>query len=66
MNIEKIKEHYEHAKQKHPRFCNSLLPTDRSDEEINDEIDLHLRTARLITERMEEEGRLLPQMVLNC
>jgi hypothetical protein len=66
MNIEKIKEHYEHAKQKHPHFCNSLLPTDRSDEEINDEIDLHLRTARLITERMEEEGRLLPQMVLNC
>ena len=65
MNIEKIKEHYEHAKAKHPYFCNSLLPTDRS-EEIEDEIDLHLRTARLIAERMEEEERLLPQMTLNC
>ena len=27
MNIEKIKEHYFHAKEKHPRFCDRLLPT---------------------------------------
>ena len=66
MNIEKIREHYEHAKQKHPYFCNSLLPTNMSSDEVKDEIDLHLRKARLITEIMEEEERLLPQMILNC
>jgi hypothetical protein len=26
MNIEKIREHYEHAKAKHPYFCDYLLP----------------------------------------
>lgn len=66
MNIEKIKEHYEHAKEKHPYFCNSLLPTNMSSDEVKDEIDLHLRTARLVVESMEEEERLLPQMILNC
>lgn len=66
MNIEKIRERYEHSKQKHPYFCNSLLPTDMSSDEVKDEIDLHLRTARLIIERMEEEERLHPQMILNC
>lgn len=28
MNIEKIKEHYDHAREKHPYFCDRLLPTE--------------------------------------
>jgi hypothetical protein len=50
MNIEKIKEHYEHAKEKHPYFCDGLLPTDIdmgwSKGEVLQKIVLELRLAR--------------------
>ncbi len=28
MNIEKIQQHYDHAREKHPYFCDRILPTE--------------------------------------
>lgn len=70
MNIEKIKEHYEHAKKKHPYFCDGLLPTDTdkgwSKGEVLQKIVLELRLAR---DRIEVGGRIgncLWNEILNC
>lgn len=30
MNLEKVTEHYEHAKAKHPHFCDMLFPHDKT------------------------------------
>lgn len=70
MNIEKIKEHYEHAKAKHPYFCDGLLPTqvssDWSKGVVLQKIVLELRLAR---ERIGVGGKIgnrLWNEVLNC
>lgn len=70
MNIEKIREHYEHAKAKHPYFCDGLLPTDTdsgwSKGEVLQKIVLELRLAR---DRIEVGGKIgnrLWNEILNC
>jgi hypothetical protein len=64
--IDKIKQHYEHAKQKHPRFCDSLLPEGRSLVSLEKEVEENLENARLDIETAERLGRLIPQILLNC
>jgi hypothetical protein len=64
--IEKIKQHYEHAKAKHPYFCDSLLPEGRSLASLESEIEENLDNARLDIETAERHGRLIPQILLNC
>ena len=66
MNIEKIKEHYEHAKAKHPYFCDSLLPEGRSLASLESDIENNLDTARNDIETAERNGHLIPQVLLNC
>jgi hypothetical protein len=68
--IDKIKEHYNHAREKHPYFCDGLLPTqvssDWSKGEVLQKIVLELRLAR---ERIEVGGKIgnrLWNEVLNC
>lgn len=68
--IEKIREHYEHAKKKHPYFCDGLLPTDTdkgwSKGEVLQKIVLELRLAR---DRIEVGGKIgnrLWNEILNC
>lgn len=68
--IEKIQEHYEHAKDKHPYFCDGLLPTDTDKGwnrgEVLQKIVLELRLAR---DRIEVGGKIgnrLWNEILNC
>lgn len=39
MNIEKIREHYEHAKSKHPYFCDKIAPVDLDKEDREGLVD---------------------------
>jgi hypothetical protein len=70
MNIEKIREHYEHAKEKHPYFCDGLLPTDIdmgwSKGEVLQKIVLELRLARDRIEVGGKSGNRLWNEILNC
>ena len=46
MNIEKIKEHYDHAREKHPCFCNHMIPPTWNKESVRDNLNFirdHLR-----------------------
>jgi hypothetical protein len=64
--IEKIKQHYNHAREKHPYFCDSLLPEGRSLVSLEKEVEENLENARLDIESAERLGRLIPQILLNC
>ncbi len=68
--IDKIKQHYNHACEKHPYFCDGLLPTQVSSYwskgEVIQKIVLELRLAR---ERIGVGGKIgncLWNEVLNC
>lgn len=68
--IEKIKQHYNHAREKHPYFCDGLLPTqvssDWSKGEVLQKIVLELRLARDRIEGGGKIGNRLWNEVLNC
>jgi hypothetical protein len=66
MNIEKIKQHYNHAREKHRYFCDSLLPKDRSTDNIKGTIKKNLLAARADIAYSESNGCLIPQVLLNC
>lgn len=70
MNIEKIREHYEHAKEKHPYFCDGLLPTQFKDcmteEEMISIIAWNIRKARAKIKLCIKSGNVLWNEVLNC
>jgi hypothetical protein len=68
--IEKIKQHYNHAKQKHPYFCDGLLPTQVKDG-MTEEAMIHIIAWNLNVERKRlkrgiELGNVLWNEVLNC
>jgi hypothetical protein len=58
--IEKIKEHYNHAKQKHPYFCDKLSYSDK------DSIDSFLCTSRTILKNAIKCGCVSFNDVLIC
>jgi hypothetical protein len=66
MNIEKIKEHYEHAKQKHPYFCDCMNPPYLTPEQIKFTIDDRLHIIRKRIERGYELGNTEWDEILNC
>lgn len=66
MNIDKIREHYEHAKEKHPYFCDGILPKDRSTDNIKGTIKKNLLAARADIAYSESNGCLITQAILNC
>jgi hypothetical protein len=66
MHIEKIREHYEHAKQKHPYFCDSLLPKYISKPDRCKQIKGCLEASRLEIEERTAENILTPRDLLNC
>ena len=67
MNIEKIKQHYEHAKEKHPYFCDALLPhREYSFKMIHELIDANLALARNRIEVGVRDGNVMWNELLNC
>ena len=61
MNIEKIKEHYDHAREKHPYFCDILVPYMYSTEDS----DGHLRVLRNVLKNAKP-GSFTMTDALNC
>ena len=68
--LDAITRHFKHAVEKHPYFCDGLLPTqvskDWSDGEVRDTIVNNLRLARERLEASEKLGNRLWNEVLNC
>ena len=66
MNIEKIKEHYDHAREKHPYFCDLLQPIPATQEEIDFLIAKTLANIRVWNKTKAAENRLVWDSVLDC
>lgn len=66
MKIEKIREHYEHAKQEHPYFCDRMNPSYLTPEQIKFAIDDSLHIIRERIERGYEVGNAEWDEILNC
>ena len=66
MNIEKIREHYEHAKEKHPYFCDWVIPETYTPKEIRKRIDDTLQKCREDIALAEGVGVLSWDDILNC
>lgn len=68
--VEKIQEHYTHAKEKHPYFCDGLLPTQVKDgmtkEEMIGIIAWNIQTTRERIRHGIKSGNVLWNEVLNC
>jgi hypothetical protein len=68
--IEKIKQHYEHARAKHSYFCDGLLPTQVKDgmteEAMIGSIAWNIQAARARIKRGIKFGNVLWNEVLNC
>ena len=67
-NISNIIKHYAHAKEKHPYFCDNLLPRDIEPPElpVEEQIELNLAIARRRIESGEKIGNLLWNEILDC
>lgn len=63
MNIEKIQEHYDHAREKHPYFADMLFLWDDNDVE---EAKRYLESVRMILNIEREEGKVCTETLLNC
>jgi len=61
MNTEKIKQHYDHAREKHPYFCDTLVPYMYSTEDS----DGHLRVLRNVLKNAKP-GSFTMTDALNC
>lgn len=66
MNIEKIQQHYEHAKQKHPNFCDRLCPIEIPVKDAIRHTVITLSLLRKEIEIDEEKHRLMWDSLLNC
>ena len=67
MNIEKIQEHYDHAREKHPYFCDGLLPRGIEPPElpVDEQIAINLMRSRNRLKRGAELGNILWNEVLD-
>lgn len=65
MNIEKIREHYEHAKAKHPYFCDGLIPNNMDKELMGIVIKNELATARGDIKKAIEQKNVTFSTLLN-
>lgn len=64
--IEKIKEHYEHAKLKHPYFCDGLIPKGIDDELMEIIIRHEVADARNDIKKAIEQKNVTFSTLLNC
>lgn len=66
--IEKIREHYEHAKKKHPYFCDRLYLSQgmSTKEDMLSYLQSKLKRIRQSLAADKECGRLCADLVLNC
>ncbi len=66
INIEKIREHYEHAKRKHPCFCDWVIPQTYTPKQIRERIDATLKKCREDIALAQGVGILSWDDILNC
>ena len=67
-HLSNILRHYAHAREKHPYFCDNLLPRDIESPElpVEEQIEINLAIARRRIESGEKIGNLLWNEILNC
>ena len=67
-HVSNILKHYAHAKEKHPYFCDNLLPRDIEPPElpVEEQIALNLARARRRIESGAKIGNLLWNEILDC
>ena len=67
-HISNILKHYAHAKEKHPYFCDNLLPRDLEPPElpIEEQIEINLALARRRIESGAKIGNILWNEILDC
>ncbi len=61
MNIEKIQQHYDHAREKHPYFCDKLLV----DQPVKNFYHGQLNSFRMRADVHARRGDLSPEIILN-
>lgn len=66
INLTAIKEHYYHAKQKHPDFCDELIPQNLDKDIIKAVIKHELAQVREDIKKTAEKGMLDFSTLLNC
>ncbi len=64
--IDKIREHYEHAKAKHPYFCDGLIPNNMDDELMEIVIRNEIAEARNDIKKAIEQKNVTFSTLLNC
>ena len=65
MNIDKIREHYDHAREKHPYFCDKLfVESGRSDFKV--EAKEKLYECRKTVDLLKTAGRISSEWLLEC
>lgn len=64
----RVRQHYNHAREKHPYFCDNLLPRDIEPPElpVEEQIALNLARARRRIESGAKIGNLLWNEILDC
>ncbi len=67
-HVSSILEHYAHAREKHPYFCDGLLPRGIEPPElpIEEQIEINLAISRKRIKRGAELGNILWNEILNC
>ena len=67
-HVSSILKHYAHAKEKHPYFCDNLLPRDIEPPElpVEEQIEINLAIARKRIESGAKLGNILWNEILNC
>lgn len=66
INLTKIKEHYYHARQKNPDFCDELIPQNMDNDIVQAVIKHELASVREDIKKTEEKGELCFSALLNC
>lgn len=62
MNIEKIQEHYDHAREKHPYFADRLFIDDNDAEEAKRDLE----SVRMLLNIERKQGRVYAETLANC
>ena len=68
LHLDGVMAHYAHAREKHPYFCDNLLPRDLEPPElpIEEQIEINLAIARRRIESGAKIGNILWNEILNC
>ena len=64
MNIEKIQEHYDHAREKHPYFCDALVASQLPQSDIDHDEDVQIIVNMLHDMQRKNDNDILAGKVL--